>query len=57
LVSDQATAQQLDPIMLSEYVKTFYEQKIAVGVPVTRQDVHNWVSSFNAATYLPSAAD
>ncbi len=56
LVSDQATAQQLDPIMLSEYVKTFYEQKIAASMPVTRQDVNNWVSSFNAATYVPSAA-
>jgi ankyrin repeat protein len=57
LISLQATAQQLDPIKLSEYVKTFYEQKIAAGVPVTRQDVHNWVSSFNAAAYVPPAAD
>ena len=57
LVSAQATVQQLDPIMLGEYVKSFYEQKIAAGVPVTRQDVLNWVSAFKAATYLPLMAD
>jgi hypothetical protein len=57
LVSAQATAQQLDPIMLSEYVKTFYEQKMGVGMSVTRQDVLNWVNAFRAATYLPPAVD
>jgi ankyrin repeat protein len=57
LVSAQATAQHLDPIMLSEYVKTFYDQKIAAGISVTRQDVLNWVSAFRAATYLPPVAD
>jgi ankyrin repeat protein len=56
-VSEQASEYQLDPIMLSAYVKTFYEQKIAEGLPVTRHDIINWINAFMAARYLPSAAD
>ena len=57
LVSEQATLHQLDPIKLADYVNELFRRKMAERLPVTRQDVINWINAYAAAHYLPSEED
>ena len=51
LVSEQASLYKLNPIILEDYVKQLFNRQILQELPVTRQDVINWIYAFAAANY------
>lgn len=51
LVSEQASLYKLNPIILEDYIKQLFKRKKIQELPVTRQDVINWIYAFAAANY------